>query len=261
MLLGKRDFSINRREACILTLLGAVFAVSSFTYFLSFHYMSAGVAATLVFVYPVFVALLMAVFFKERLKWHSLLAIVLTVVGIVLLYKDDSGRPIATPGIVLILLSALAYALYIIIVNKSGIVMSSIKLTFYAMAVCWCCIVAYALFTPTGSLQTLHDTEQWVNALILGLVPTVISLVFMAMAIKSIGSTPTAVMGALEPVTSIALGMILLGESITLRISLGIVLILVAVMLIILDDKLRRALSQVKVIRKGRIVIKKIRWR
>lgn len=261
MLLRKRDFSLTRKEACVLSVLGIVFAVSSLTYFLSFHYMSAGVAATLVFAYPVFVAVLMALFFKERLKWPSLLAIVLTVVGIALLYKDDTGQPIATAGIVLIMLSALAYALYIIIINKSGIVMSSVKLTFYAMASCWICIVLYAMLTPTGELQMLHGSHQWFYAVLLGLVPTVISLVFMAMAIKCIGSTPTAVMGALEPVTSIVLGLLLLGEAITLRISMGILLILSAVMLIILDEKLRKAISGVKVVKRGRLIVKKIRWR
>lgn len=261
MLFKKQNFALTRKESYTLGVLGVVFAVSSFTYFLSFHYMSAGVAATLVFVYPVFVAILMAVFFKERLKWPSLLSILLTVLGIALLYKDDSGRPIAFAGIVLILLSALTYALYIIIINKSGIVMSSVKLTFYAMAVCWFCMVCYALFTSTGELQMLHGVSQWFYASMLGLVPTVISLVFMAMAIKCIGSTSTAVMGALEPVTSIVLGVVLLGEVLTFRISVGIILILIAVILIILDEKLRVAIANVKVVRKGILILKKIRWR
>lgn len=137
MLVQRKSFAITRREGKVLSLLGAVFAVSSLTYFLSFHYMSAGVAATLVFAYPVFTAMLMAFFFKERLKWPSLLAMLLTVGGIVLLYKDDSGRAIALMGIVLILVSALSYAIYIIVVNRSGIVMSSVKLTFYAMSSCF----------------------------------------------------------------------------------------------------------------------------
>ena len=83
----------------------------------------------------------------------------------------------------------------------------------------------------------------------------------MAMAIKCIGSTSTAVMGALEPVTSIVLGVVLLGEVLTFRISVGIILILIAVILIILDEKLRVAIANVKVVRKGILILKKIRWR
>ncbi len=261
----KRNFAVTRKEACVLGVLGLVFALSSITYFISFHYMSGGVAATLVFAYPVFTALLMAVFFKERLKWPSILAILLTIGGIVLLYKDDSGRPIALAGIVLILISALAYALYIIIVNRSGIVMSGTKLTFYAMFSCLLCVVAYSLLcqslTGEGAIVLLQQPSEWMVAVALGLVPTVISLVFMAMAIQYIGSTPTAIMGALEPVTAAVLGIVFMGEVLTLRISCGIFLILFSVTLIILDAKLRRALAHTRVVKRGRLIIKKIRWK
>lgn len=261
MAVQRKSFAITRREAGVLSLLGVVFAVSSLTYFLSFYYMSAGVAATLVFAYPVFTAILMALLFKERLKWPSILAIVLTVGGIALLYKDDSGRPIAIAGIVLILVSALSYAFYIIIVNRSGIVMSSVKLTFYAMLSCLVCLTLYALLTPTGQLQMLRTPVDWSMALMLGLVPTVISLVFMAMAIQCIGSTPTAIMGALEPVTAALLGIAIFGEVLTLRITFGIMLILFSVTLIILDSKLRNVLANNKVVKRGRIIVKRIRWK
>lgn len=261
MLVQRRSFSLSRREALVLLALGAIFAVSSATYFLSFYYMPAGVAATLVFAYPVFVALLMAVFYHERLKWPSLLAIVLTVCGMALLYRGGDGRPIAWEGIVLILVSALTYALYILIVNKSGIAMSSVKLTFFAMLSCLLFITAYATLTPTGPLEMLHGWGQWSCGLMLGLLPTVISLVFMAMAIGYIGSTPTAIMGALEPVTALVLGAIFFGEQLTLRPACGIVLILGAVMLIILDNRLRRALRLGRVVRRGRLIWRRVRWK
>lgn len=129
------------------------------------------------------------------------------------------------------------------------------------MTSCLVCLTLYALFTPTGELQPLHAPIDWIMAIMLGLVPTVISLVFMAMAIQCIGSTPTAIMGALEPVTAAILGILIFGEVLTPRIALGIALILFSVTLIILDSKLRNALSNTKVIRKGRIIIKRIRWK
>ena len=107
----------------------------------------------------------------------------------------------------------------------------------------------------------LHTPLQWSMALTLGLVPTVISLVFMAMAIQCIGSTPTAIMGALEPVTAALLGILLFGEVLTVRISLGILLILFSVTLIILDNKLRKTLANVKVVKHGKLIVKKIRWK
>jgi len=261
MLAQRRSFALGRREAAVLFSLGAVFAVSSLSYFVSFYYMPAGVAATLVFAYPVFVAVLMALFFHERLKWPSLSAIALTACGILLLYRGDNGQPIAATGLALILVSALAYALYILIVNKSGIVMSSVKLTFFAMSGCLLCITAFASLSSTGPIMPLHGVREWAMALVLGLLPTVVSLVFMAMAIRCIGSTPTAIMGALEPVTAIVLGMALFGELLTWRMTCGICLILLAVSLIILDSRLRRALGRSHVVRRGRLFLKRVRWR
>lgn len=261
MAFKRMDFSVTPREAVVLTVLGAIFATSSLTYFLSFHYMGPGVAATLVFAYPVFVALLMAIFFKERLKWPSILAIALTVGGISLLYEGNNGQPIETAGIILILISALTYALYIIVVNRSGIVMSSTKLTFYAMLSCLFCLVAYSFVTPTGELQMLHTGREWFFAVLLGIVPTVISLVFMAMAIQCIGSTSTAIMGALEPVTAVIVGVTVFDELLTGRLMMGISLILISVMLILMDSRLRQTLKMKNVINLGKLVVKRVRWR
>ena len=242
MLIKKTDFSITRREAAVLALLGCIFAVSSLTFFLSFHHMGAGLAATLVFAYPVFVAVLMAIFFKERLMLPSLLAIGLTMSGIGLLYEGNGSNPITPSGIAIIMLSALAYALYI-------------------MLSCLCCIVLYATLTSTGSLQLLSTGREWFYAVLLGIVPTVISLVTMAMAIRYIGSTPTAIMGALEPVTAVLIGYFVFGEPLTARLIWGVGFILVSVMLIILDAQIRRALSQSKIVRRGRIILKRTHWR
>ncbi len=256
----RRAFSVTRREAGVLTVLGALFAVSSLTYFLSFNYMSGGVAATLVFSYPVFTALIMAFCFHERLAWPAWLAIALTTGGIALLYKGD-GKPIAAAGVWLILVSALSYALYIVAINRSRIVMSSVKLTFYAMAVCLFFVALFAWLSPGAGVQPLTTPKQWGVALTLGLIPTVVSLVFMAMAIKKIGSTPTAVMGALEPVTAIVLGVAFFGEAVTARVSLGVAAILVAVLLIILGGQVQNAVAHIRVLRRGRLVLKRWRWR
>lgn len=261
MLASRQSFRLTRREGLVLTLLGALFAFSSITYFISFHYLSAGVAATLVFAYPVMVAIIMALFFRERLGWPSLLAIALTVGGIALLYQGDDGKPISLPGFVIVMVSALAYALYIVVVNRSKIVMSSVKLTFYAMLVCLLCIALFSLI-DRQPLTLLQSPTEWIYAALLGLVPTVVSLVYMAKAIHLIGSTPTAIMGALEPVTAVVAGMLMFGEVLTLRLSFGIALILLAVMFVITSSTLQRRLAIGQVVRRAeRLVLKRWRWR
>lgn len=257
----RRAFGVTRREAGVLAVLGVLFAVSSLTYFLSFHHMSGGVAATLVFAYPVMTAVIMAVFFGERLSSSGILSVALTVAGIALLYQGDGGGSgMSLVGFGLVMLSALTYAVYIVVINRAHFVMSSVKLTFYAMLVCLICIVAFAL-VEGEPLMLLATARTWTFAFLLGLVPTVISLVYMAMAIKLIGSTPTAVMGALEPVTAVVLGAIVFGDVVTPRLTAGIALILVAVMLVILGGRLPRLGSALRIVRAGRIVLKRWRWK
>lgn len=238
MLAQRQSFALTRKELKTLCTLGLLFAVSSLTFYTSFHYIDAGIAATMLFVYPIMVAVIMALFFKERISKVTLFSIALALSGIALLYRGGSGAGISTTGVVLVLVSALTYALYMVVVNQSAIVMSSIKLTFYVLFVC---MVAIALQSGLGNgtqLQPLTTPRMWLFSLMLGLVPTVISLVTMTLAVHAIGSTPTAIMGALEPLTAVVIGVTLFGEAFTPRLGIGIVMILTAVLLIIASKSL-----------------------
>lgn len=238
MLVQRQSFALTRKELKNLCTLGLLFAVSSLTFYTSFHYIDAGIAATMLFVYPIMVAVIMALFFKERISKVTLFSIALALSGIALLYRGGSGAGISTTGVVLVLVSALTYALYMVVVNQSAIVMSSIKLTFYVLLVC---MVAIALQSGLGNgtqLQPLTTPRMWLFSLMLGLVPTVISLVTMTLAVHAIGSTPTAIMGALEPLTAVVIGVTLFGEAFTPRLGIGIVMILTAVLLIIASKSL-----------------------
>ena len=82
-------------------------------------------------------------------------------------------------------------------------------------------------------LQLIPTPLLWVNAISLAVFPTVISLVTMTKAIHYIGSTPTAILGALEPVTALFFGVLIFGEQLTPRIILGILMVITAVTLII----------------------------
>ena len=132
LLVQKTSLRITRREFSVLGLLGVMFAVSSLTLFMSFHYMDAGIASTLLFVYPVMVAVIMAIFFRERISLVTVLSISLALCGIALLYRGEGGAVLNTAGVVLVMASSLSYALYIVVVNRASLNMSSVKLT--------CCI-------------------------------------------------------------------------------------------------------------------------
>lgn len=128
MKLQKTSFSITLKEFSVLGGLGILFAISSLTLFSSFHFMDAGVASTLLFVYPIMVAVIMALFFKEKITATTAISIALALGGIAMLYKGDGNEVLSTIGIILVMASSLSYALYIIVVNRSGLRMSSVKL-------------------------------------------------------------------------------------------------------------------------------------
>lgn len=235
MLVQRQSFALSRKELKTLGTLGLLFAVSSLTFYTSFHYMDAGIAATILFVYPIMVAVIMALFFKERLSGVTLFSILLALSGIALLYQGGSGAGLSTAGVLLVLVSSLTYALYIVVVNQSSIAMSSIKLTFYVLLICMAAIALQATLISGTPLQPLTTPRMWIFALMLALIPTVISLVTMTRAVHAIGSTPTAIMGALEPLTAVVVGVTLFGEAFTLRLGVGILMILVAVLLIIVS--------------------------
>jgi len=233
MLVQRKSLRVTRKELSILACLGILFGISSLSLFTSFHFIDAGIASTLLFIYPVMVAVIMAVFFREKISIVTFLSILLALGGIALLYQNDGGTPLNTVGVILVMLSSLTYAIYIIIVNKSSLLMSSVKLTFYVLLFCMLTITVHSFTDQNNHLQLLTTPFMWMWALMLALVPTIISLIMMVKAVHIIGSTPTAIMGALEPLTAVIIGVTIFGELFTMRLGTGILMILLAVILII----------------------------
>lgn len=238
MVIAKREpIAVNRRELAILASLGMLFAISSITLYSSFLYMEAGIACTILFVYPIMVAMIMSIFFKERVRLATIVSIALAISGIILLYQGDGNTTLNRWGVMLVIASSLSYAVYIVVVNRAKLKMSAIKLTLYVMIFGALTVLFNSLVDDScGSLQMLTTVKQWSLSLMLGIVPTLISLVTMAVAVRLIGSTPTAIMGALEPVTAVAIGILVFDERLTSRLIIGIAMILVAVVIIILSD-------------------------
>ena len=204
--------------------------------------MPAGVASTILFTYPVMTAAIMALFFREKIKFATVASIVLSLVGVVLLYWGDSGGTLHLGGVILVLVSALTYALYIIVVDKSPLAMSSFKINFYVLFYCAAGMALFALLS--GQPLMLPPTPRaWLWVSWLAVVPAIMALVMMVYAAKYIGSTPTAILGALEPTTAVLIGVFVFAEPFSLRLLLGIVLILAAVTIVVLG-KARRTQSE-----------------
>lgn len=194
--------------------------------------MDVGIASTLLFVYPIMVALIMWLVFKEKLTLPTVLCILLALGGIGLLYQGGDGTTLSMVGILLVMASALSYAIYIVGVNQSTLKhVATLRLTFYVL------LFGMTLFLIRVDFgKSLHIVQEWYlwgNLLALAVFPTAISFLCTTQAIQYIGSTPTAILGALEPLTAVFWGVVVFGESLTTRLSCGMLMIILAVTLII----------------------------
>ena len=229
----KINFKISLPEGFILLILGLFFSLSSYTLFDAFKYIEAGIACTILFIYPVLVAIIMAIFFKEKITKTVIASISLISVGITLLYHGKEGATLNLHGVLIVLLSALLYSLYIVGVKNIKLIrhMNSAKMTFYVML--FGLIVYITNLNFCTQLQPLTSPHLWLYALGLALFPTIISIETINIAIKLIGSTTTAILGSLEPLTALFFGVVIFHEQLTVRIMIGIVAILCGVILII----------------------------
>ena len=235
----KDSLCITREQFLPLLILALLFSFSSLTLFEAYNHIEAGIACTILFIYPVFVAVIMALFFKEKITKTVIFSILLSSAGIVLLYRGKPEAALNLHGVLIVLLSALLYALYIVGVKNVKTVkhIKTDKLSFYIMLFGLMVYVVNLKFCT--ELQLISTPLQVGCAVGLALLPTIISLETITVSIKLVGSTTTAILGALEPLTAICIGVLVFHEQLTPRILAGVVLILAGVILIVTRKRLQ----------------------
>lgn len=233
----RRSLAISLRDVPLVVLLGVLFAFSSVFMFMAFDYMPTGLVSTMYFVYPVITALIMSLFFRERMTWVRLLSLVLALTGIAMLYVSDGDERISIFGVALTFAAALVYALYIIITNKSRIrKVPSSTLAFWSLAVG--AVVFFVRADCGMALQAVPSIKAWGFILMLAIVPTVVSCTALVLSIRFVGSTVTSILGASEPVTAVLCGTLVFAEPMSWRIFFGIVTIIVAVLVLVAGDEI-----------------------
>lgn len=234
ILLLRKNFRIPKENIPYIVFLGFLFAASALCLYLSFLFMDAGVASTLLFSYPIMVAIFMAIFFKEKLQKKTVVSILLAISGVTLLMRTSDGSVLSPAGIALVFFSSLAYAIYIIIAARMPKPIGALKMNMYIFAVCALCLLVYSLCAPGHSIHPVENLCEFAWLFQLAFVPSLLSLIFMQKALRTIGSTPTAILGALEPVTAVCIGVGVFHETLSARLVAGIILILYSVTLLAL---------------------------
>lgn len=229
----KVSFGIQKSDLPTLLLLSFFYIISSVFLLWGYKFMPSGVATTIHFMYPVVTTVIMMLFFRENNSVSRTLAILMAIAGVYSLSYSDSKGETDLLGVVIVLISAVGYALYLVAVGqRKNQNLKGLKLTFYVFL--FSTIILLAGMFLTGNMHPISDYTTAGNLLMLAIIPTIVSNLTLIEAIKYIGATRTSVLGAMEPVTAVVIGIAVFGETFTVSIAIGIMLIVSAVTIIIL---------------------------
>lgn len=239
----KKSLRLNSLdEAWKVVLLSFLRSVTSITLLIGYANISSGIASTINFMYPVIVTICMMVFFGEKRSLIDIAAIGVSIFGVYLLASGDSivvegGNTVL--GLTCSLISAFSFAAYYIVMKQvRADKIEVVKFTTWVMMLSAAYFIACA-FIFEGKLSLISDTESWLYILGLGLWATMVSNITGVKAIRRIGPTHTSILGALQPVTAVILGVLFLEEHLYARSFIGITLILAAVSIVVMHQKRR----------------------
>ena len=234
----RASFRVTLQQGALLAVLGLLFAASSILLFESYRYIPSGLATTLIFLFPVMVALIM-VLLGVYPTWQVWLSIAISFVGVIAMTGVGTGTAAHPVGVLLSIGSALSYAIFIVIVNRSRSIarVSNTVLTFYALAVGSIVFGLRIIASDSAPMAGISGTVAWVNLIGLALLPTIISTATLSVATRRIGAAKASVLGVFEPITAIIVGVAVLGEPLTLNIILGISLAIAAVLFMVISSR------------------------
>lgn len=228
MHISKAEF----KKMVLLASIGAAF--TPVLLFSSYNYISSGAATTIHFIYPIFVLISCALFFKERITAVKAVCVLLCTVGIALFYTP--GQQGNLIGIILAFTSGITYSFYIIYLDKSMLkTMNPFKLSFYVAVICSVLLSVYVALART--LTICLTPKAWILTLLFSLSLTVGAVILFQLGVGMIGSQRASVLSTFEPITSIIIGVIVFHEAFNVKIAVGVVLILTSVVLLTLFDR------------------------
>ena len=230
-------------EVWKIVLLSALRALTSVTLLIGYANISSGIASTINFMYPVIVALCMMFVFGEHKSLVDIGAIAVSIFGVYLLASGDSlvvegGN--TTLGLTCSIISAFSFAAYYILMKQlRADKIEVVKFTTWVMILSAVYFLIWAIGFE-GGLTMIPDGRSWLMILGLALWSTMISNFTGVKAVRRIGPTLTSILGALQPVTAVILGVAFLNEHLYLKSFIGIILILAAVTVVVMHQKNRK---------------------
>ncbi len=229
-----RKHNLRITRAQIPSLVGVVlsYIVVTIGFFTSLTLMPSGIAATLLFTNPLFVMLFMFLFYKERVELYKIILSLFTCLGIASMSGFFSAHMhVNLEGFSYIMLASFAYASYIICISRANTHnISSDVLSFYLFFISSIALLIYALYKDSFMLP--RSATEVASLMALALCTAFLSNLLLIMAIGKIGSTLSAILGTLEPVIAVSIGIVLFSEPASFAVLGGIALTITTVSLL-----------------------------
>lgn len=228
------DIKLRFSQLRIVFLLSVLYALTAILLIESYKVIPSGIATTIHFLYPLAVTLVMSWFYGEATSSVTYIALVVSVVGVLLLAWGSHDGGNFRIGVLLALCTVVTYALYIVWVMKSrASQIEPLVLTLYVLLICAMLFFIYAIVT--SGIEPIHSFVEWRDLLMVALLCTVLSDYTLVLAIKNIGSTMTSILGSMEPMTAVIVGVVYFGERFDMVSIAGVILIIFAVVMVIVQ--------------------------
>lgn len=238
---------VSKPDFCKLSGISLLYSSAAAAFFFALYYLDSGIVATVHFCYPVLVVLMMVLFFKERFKFSTLLASLLSFAGVAMFSLQSSSIEINMTGMALTLLCAFFAGMYVVTLQVTKIsVANSSVITFYVLSVGAFFLGLIGLII--GGLVIPSEPMQWVNIILLAVVTAALSNLALVASVKIIGSSLSAILGCLEPVTAMLLGVFVFHEVFSVENAIGLILIMSSVFVIAIAS--HRQSTQLEKLRK-----------
>ena len=226
---GRGQPKLSARDWRVITLLGfSGYYLASFLDFWGLQYISASLERLILYLGPTLVLLLGRVLFKRRVARAQLVALAVSYLGVLLVFGHElqlDGRNTAV-GAALVFGSTLSYAIYLVFSGEEVKRLGAARLTGLASSVaCVLCILQYVLLRPWDSALSVAPQVLWLSLLNATLC-TFAPVLMVMMAIERIGAALASQAGMIGPVTTIAMGVWILGEALNGWIIAGTLLVL-----------------------------------
>lgn len=193
----------------------------------SYNYVDTGIATSLHFLYPLFVAILCCFFYGEKIKKKQIISLSFALVGIICFMSKGNGSLF---GYFLAIASGLTYAFYLVKMDKTGLVkMNALKLSFYLAL-----FTTIEIFTMNLFMQDVvfkMDAIAYGLLLVLALSSSFLATVLLQKGVLLLGSTRASFICLLEPVTSMIMGILWLNEALTFNKGLGGLAIIISLII------------------------------